>query len=111
MRFSREKIAAVYKRGKKQCHLCHGKLDLSRYGEQWQCDHLTPVSKGGTNALENLLPAHALCNQRRGARTVAWAKKHVGKPRRKQRRIKKLKRLTKMAVTTMLLAAGIDLPS
>ena len=29
-------------------------------------DHIVPASKGGSDHLENLRPAHAICNQLRG---------------------------------------------
>jgi HNH endonuclease len=33
-------------------------------------DHVRPRSRGGENIVENLRPAHAICNMRRGARSV-----------------------------------------
>lgn len=33
-------------------------------------EHVTPRSRGGTDALENLRPADALCNQRRGTKAM-----------------------------------------
>ena len=50
------------------CHLCGEAIndrltfphDLSP-----SADHLVPVSRGGTNALANLRPAHLVCNSRR----------------------------------------------
>ncbi len=43
------------------CHLCGlpGANTL---------DHVLPVARGGTNAEENLRPAHSTCNKRKGAR-------------------------------------------
>ena len=51
----------------------------SRYGTDcWLCgepitgqvspDHVVPVSKGGSNDLDNLRPSHLNCNKRRGNR-------------------------------------------
>jgi 5-methylcytosine-specific restriction endonuclease McrA len=52
------------------CHICNEAIDLeaprSTQKEGWQrglhIDHLVPLSKGGTNLLENVRPSHALCN-------------------------------------------------
>lgn len=42
------------------CHLCGGHGATT-------ADHLRPRSRGGTDALENLAPAHGFCNTGRGA--------------------------------------------
>jgi hypothetical protein len=47
------------------CHLCLEPGSNS-------ADHLVPRSKGGTDAIENLRPAHRRCNYQRGDRSVAW---------------------------------------
>ena len=40
-------------------------------------DHILPVSKGGTAALENLRPAHRKCNSARGDKlAVRYAAKY-----------------------------------
>ncbi|WP_166985182.1 HNH endonuclease signature motif containing protein [Canibacter zhoujuaniae] len=46
------------------CHLC-GKPGAN------STDHLIPRSQGGANTLDNLRPAHYLCNIRRGTLPVA----------------------------------------
>ncbi len=60
------------------CHLCHSAIDFSaprKVGEPgWelglQIDHLIPISAGGPDTLENVRPAHGLCNNRKGNRMV-----------------------------------------
>ena len=47
------------------CHLCGGQIETG----QWSIDHVVPRSKGGTNDLWNLRPAHKRCNYRKGNRT------------------------------------------
>ncbi len=44
------------------CHLCGGKIDEK---EKWQADHVFPHIHGGTNSLDNFLPAHSRCNRSR----------------------------------------------
>jgi 5-methylcytosine-specific restriction endonuclease McrA len=46
------------------CHLC-GLAGATT------ADHVTPRSKGGPDALDNLEPAHRACNSARGDRTLA----------------------------------------
>ena len=53
------------------CHICNEEIDLTAprsaaKGEGWeqglQIDHVTPLSKGGNDLLENVRPSHAKCN-------------------------------------------------
>lgn len=60
-RFQRYIRPAILRRDRGICHIC--KLPGAD-----QVDHLTPVSKGGTDDLSNLAAAHARCNNRRGNR-------------------------------------------
>lgn len=54
------------------CHLC-GLLGAST------ADHLLPRSRGGSDELANLRPAHRACNSSRQAKSlVEW---HAGRPR------------------------------
>ena len=45
------------------CWLCHQPIDGTV-----SVDHVLPRSKGGTDDIENLRPAHLRCNLRRGNR-------------------------------------------
>lgn len=51
------------------CWLCGKGIDLTLAWPDPRCftrDHVLPRSKGGTDALENLRPAHRNCNSLRG---------------------------------------------
>jgi hypothetical protein len=57
------------------CHICTKPIDLKTsrragYGE-WQfglhIDHIIPIAHNGPDTLENVQPAHAICNIKRGA--------------------------------------------
>jgi 5-methylcytosine-specific restriction endonuclease McrA len=59
------------------CHICKEAIDLeaprqSRLGDLWEnglhLDHVVPISKGGTDTIDNIRPAHAQCNLRKSAR-------------------------------------------
>lgn len=46
------------------CHLCRGPGATT-------ADHVIPRSQGGLHTVDNLRPAHMLCNRLRGAMTLA----------------------------------------
>lgn len=58
------------------CHICHLPIDLTaprKMGKpNWEqglnIDHIIPLSKGGPDTLDNVKPAHGLCNARKGAK-------------------------------------------
>jgi hypothetical protein len=56
----------VYERDSYKCHYC-GK-QLTRF--TFTLDHVTPVTAGGTNALDNLVTACLTCNSRKHQRPV-----------------------------------------
>lgn len=57
------------------CHICNEVIDLTapRLTGQtgWQrglhIDHLIPLAKDGADSIENVRPAHAICNIKKGA--------------------------------------------
>lgn len=62
--------AAVFAERGRVCHLC------GRPGAD-TLDHIIPRSKGGTDELDNLMPAHKSCNSRRGAMDLErWFERH-----------------------------------
>lgn len=63
-RYAQRLVAATLAAKGTVCHLCH------RDGAD-SADHITPRSKGGSDALANLAPAHQGCNSARNARTLA----------------------------------------
>lgn len=69
--------AAVFARYGDVCHICGGPGADT-------VDHLTSRALGGTDTLENMLPAHRFCNTGRGARPLegrALAQTTEGNPR------------------------------
>lgn len=66
---------AIFKRDRGICHIC--KEPIASHGQPTgvgslvgSVDHLTPVSKGGTDYPSNLKTAHIHCNKARGNRPV-----------------------------------------
>ena len=66
------------------CHLCHLPIDYSlttyvdptdgkvkRHPMSFELDELVPVSRGGSPFdIDNVAPAHRICNQRRGNKAL-----------------------------------------
>ena len=61
------------------CHICKEPIDLSAprsvhkegYQKGLHLDHVIPLSKGGSDLIENVKPSHAQCNIRKRDRLVA----------------------------------------
>ena len=81
------------------CHLCHQPIDYSlttwvdpkdgrvkRHPLSFELDELVPVSKGGSPFdMDNVAPAHRICNQRRGNKALRKARKPEGEQLPKSR--------------------------
>lgn len=60
-----------------RCHLCGQEIDLSaprKIGlDGWEnglhLDHVIPLSRGGSDMVDNIRPAHGMCNLRKGSST------------------------------------------
>ncbi|MBM3545106.1 MAG: HNH endonuclease [Alphaproteobacteria bacterium] len=55
---------AVFAKTGGRCHLCGGTLN-----KKWAVDHVQPYALGGTDSLDNFLPAHSRCNGNRRSTT------------------------------------------
>lgn len=56
------------------CHLCGRPIDLALTWpnpHSFSVDHDVPTTLGGADGIDNLLPAHLVCNQRRGNSATA----------------------------------------
>jgi hypothetical protein len=56
---ARVRLKILEKTGSR-CHICGGEIF-----DDWQADHVLAHSGGGLHAVDNYLPAHALCNNYR----------------------------------------------
>lgn len=63
-RYARERAAACLAVHGRQCHLCPDPAPATT------ADHIVPRSKGGSDELANLRPAHHACNIARGDRPL-----------------------------------------
>jgi hypothetical protein len=54
------------------CHLCGEKVCLDlKSPQRLSLDHVLPMARGGTNTIDNVLPAHRRCNQSRLDMTIS----------------------------------------
>lgn len=60
--------AAILEREGMFCHLC--KTEIPSMNDM-HFDHVIPLSKGGPHSEDNILPSHATCNLRKGAKLAA----------------------------------------
>ena len=67
MGYTTERLEQIFDKTDGHCHLCHGKISFTQYGKNssssWEVEHSVPKSKGGTDNLKNLFPAHITCNR------------------------------------------------
>ncbi|MGH8615013.1 MAG: HNH endonuclease [Gammaproteobacteria bacterium] len=86
MSYDKEMLRAIFNKTNRRCHLCHRRLAFSNYGAHgergaWELDHSIPVAEGGTDHLNNLLPAHTSCNRSKQASSSRSARQAHGKTR------------------------------
>ena len=62
---SSKRRAMVYERDGRQCQYCGAR------GIKLECDHVHPVSRGGSHDDSNLVTACVGCNRSKRAKTVA----------------------------------------
>jgi hypothetical protein len=87
--FDRETIAKVWAKAKPELwftffkrDLCGASIERDQYGQEaqygWEIDHIVPVSKGGTDDIDNLQPLHWQNNLHKGDEFPSWQCKVKG---------------------------------
>lgn len=71
MTYSDERLWRIFQKTNGYCDYCGKKLAWSNYGNPngragWEVDHSVPISKGGTDHLNNLIPSCIPCNRDKG---------------------------------------------
>lgn len=68
------------------CHLCHEPIDLNAprgtgRSKGWErglhLEHVIPLSRGGTDLMENVRPSHGFCNLSKGSNTPRRHSGHI----------------------------------
>lgn len=96
MAYSHKELCRVYDRASGYCHICGKKLAFSNYARlgwrgAWEVEHSRPRTRGGSNRLGNLFPAHVECNRDKGIVSTRAARMWYGRlraPLSRQRRLK-----------------------
>lgn len=85
MKYTREQLKGILARTNDRCHLCYQLLHLKNYGCEsclgWHVDHSHPKARGGTDHLNNLMPACASCNIKKGIRSARSVRASSGRTR------------------------------
>lgn len=83
MNLTDDELEYIFDRSGGDCHLCHGKLAFTNYGQAgrrgaWEIEHSVPRARGGTDRLNNLYAAHIRCNRSKGARSTRSVRRKNG---------------------------------
>jgi len=75
MGYSDEELSMIFNKTGGYCYHCRKKLAWNNYGlvgerGAWEVDHSVPLSRGGTDHLNNLVPACIECNRSKGDSTT-----------------------------------------
>ena len=84
-RFDREDLEDIFGKTNGYCRYCEKQLAWSNYGRvgergAWEVDHSIPISRGGTDHLNNLWPACVSCNTEKGTLTGSEYSRYLGGP-------------------------------
>jgi hypothetical protein len=63
--YTSEQLNEQFQRQKAKCYYCKSKL-----GKVWHADHIVPLSKGGSNTIDNIVVACETCNMRKSAKLL-----------------------------------------
>jgi len=81
-----DRLNRIFEKTDGCCHICHKKLPFSNYGifgakNAWEIEHSKAKKNGGSNHLNNLLPACISCNRERGNMHTRTARSYYGNSR------------------------------
>lgn len=71
---TRDRHRAYLARGHPPCHICNEAIDYQLphdHPRSYVVDHVTPLSRGGSDLVDNKAPAHRDCNEGKAAKTPA----------------------------------------
>jgi len=82
MSYDYETLRRIYRKTNGRCRYCGKKLAWKNYGRPWaraawEVDHSIPISRGGTDHLNNLFPACIRCNREKRDMTGTEFKRYL----------------------------------
>jgi len=114
MSYPTPKLKSIFARTNGHCHICHGRLVFSKYGQSetngaWEVEHSVAKANGGTCHGNNLFAAHTTCNRQKGVLTSRSARRRFAQTRAPWSAEKHKKKVTENGVTgaCLLGAAGL----
>lgn len=117
MKYDEESLRKIFNKTSGKCHICHKKLafkNFGSYGEKGasEIEHSVPKSQGGTNNLNNLLPAHISCNRHKSNKSTRAVRNKYGYTRApySQEKIKTIKKDNSLigGVVGLMLAVSLE---
>lgn len=106
-----QKLRRIYAKTDGQCHVCHRKLSFQNHGKwgqrgAWHVDHSVAKARGGSDHMNNLLPACIGCNLDKATISSRTIRKYYGTTRAPYCREKK-QRIREDNTTTGALIGGM----
>lgn len=82
MPYDKKKLKYIYKKNKGYCVYCDTKLAIKNYGNlcansAWEVDHSKSLKRGGTDHMNNLVPACTFCNREKSDMTARTFKAYI----------------------------------
>lgn len=71
----RDRHRRIIAQGNPPCAHCGEPIDYQAHHLNplaFQIDHVTPLDRGGTDTLDNLVPAHRKCNRDKSNKPASW---------------------------------------
>jgi len=83
MSWGEDRLKQVFQKTAGRCHVCRKQLAFKNYGSRgsrgaWEVDHSVPRANGGTDSLNNLLPACCSCNNSKSTSSTRSARSRAG---------------------------------
>lgn len=80
MAFNQAMRVAVLNKNGGKCYLCNEPIDIrlpKTAPKAYQIEHIVPKAMGGSDALDNLMPSHAVCNNKKSDLPVSVAMRNL----------------------------------
>ena len=84
-KYSDDELKVIFDESGGKCSYCHIRLVFEDYGKgwglEWEVDHGKPVSRGGTDDINNLHASCRACNREKSDKTPDEYRRSLAPPR------------------------------